>query len=179
MADPHTPSPPDESQRPPYTGPERRSGNERRQDPTPQPPPGHGERRTWVRRTADRLALGDAIRIGLGRGERVYRRVRIEAPVICRPLLSRSILDQPAQRGMTCGLAPGGLGMLLEEEFPVGTFLEVLVRFEGDLLAADVQVVSVLPQGGKFLHNCRFIRLGTADRSWLAEYLRLRDGQSA
>jgi len=179
MADPHIPSTPDESQRPPYTGPERRSGNERRKDPNPQPAPGQGERRTWVRRKADRLALGGAIRIGLGKGERVYRRVRIEAPVICRPLASSSMSDQPARRGMTCGLAPGGLGMLLEEEFPVGTFLEVLVRFEGDLLAADVQVVSVRPQGGKILHNCRFTPLGTADRNWLAEYLQLRDGQSA
>jgi len=179
MADPPSPFPPDESRPPPYTGPERRSGHERRQDPTPQPPPGQGERRTWVRRTADRLALGGAIRIGLGRGERVYHRVRIEAPVICRPLLSSSRGDQRARRGMTCGLAPGGLGMLLEAEFPVGTILEVLVRFEGDLLAGDVEVVSVLPQGGQVLHNCRFTRLGTADRNWLAEYLRLRDGQSA
>jgi hypothetical protein len=65
--------------------------------------------------------------------------------------------------------------MLLEEQFPVGMPIEVLVRFEGNLLAADVQVVSVMPQGGRFLHNCRFTRLGIADRNWLSEYLRVRD----
>jgi hypothetical protein len=65
--------------------------------------------------------------------------------------------------------------MLLAEEFPLGTFMEVLVRFEQDLLAADVQVVSVIPQETLFLHNCRFTRLGAADRNWLTEYLRIRD----
>jgi hypothetical protein len=65
--------------------------------------------------------------------------------------------------------------MLLDAEFSVGTIMEVLVRFEQDLLAADVQVVSVIPQGDLFLHNCRFTRLGAADRNWLTEYLRIRD----
>lgn len=65
--------------------------------------------------------------------------------------------------------------MLLDEELPVGTVMEVLVRFERDLLAADVQVVSVTPQASLFRHNCRFTRLGAADRNWLNEYLRIRD----
>ena len=72
-----------------------------------------------------------------------------------------------------------GLGILLEEQFPVGTPLEVLVRFEGDLLVADVQVVSVIRQGSEFLHNCRFTRLGAADRNWLTEYLNRRDASPA
>lgn len=176
MDGPHNPSTPDEGQLPPYPGPERRSGIERRRDTNPQPPPGQGERRTWVRRKADRLSLEGT---ALGAGGRAHRRVRIEVPVLCRPLVASSLPAQPAQRGITRALAPGGLGMLLEEEYPVGTLLEVLVRFEGDLFAADVQVVSVLPQGGKFLHNCRFTRLGTADRKWLTEYLRLRDAPPA
>jgi hypothetical protein len=69
--------------------------------------------------------------------------------------------------------------MVLDEEFRVGMHMEILVRFEGDLLSADVRVVSVIPQGEKFLHNCRFIRLGTADRAWLIEYLRIRDAPPA
>lgn len=69
--------------------------------------------------------------------------------------------------------------MVLDEEFPVGTTMEVLVRFEGDLLPADVHVVSVIRQGEKFLHNCRFTRLGEADRTWLTEYLRIRDAPPA
>jgi hypothetical protein len=37
------------------------------------------------------------------------------------------------------------------------------------------QRVRVIPQGSLFLHNCRFTRLGAADRDWLTEYLRIRD----
>jgi hypothetical protein len=125
---------------------------------------------------ADRVAVEGTIRIGLpGPGGRLYRRVRIELPVICRLLSAdASAADRPL-RGHTHTLAPGGLGMILDQEFPVGTRLEILVRFEGELLAADVQVVSVISRDGKFLHNCRFTRLGEADRSWLTEYLRIRD----
>lgn len=179
MAAPFNPFTPDESQPLPYAGPERRSGRERRQDSNPTPPAGLGERRMSVRRKADRLALERGIRFDGGVGGRGYPRVHIEVPVLYRLLPAGSVLDQPARRGMTRTLAPGGLGILLEEGFRVGTFLELLLRLEGDLVAVDVQVVSVLPQGGKFLHNCRFTRLGTADRTWVSEYLRLRDGPSA
>jgi len=159
-----------------YTGPERRSGLDRRQDPDAKPPAGKAEQRKWVRRKADRLALERATRLGTsGPGGRLYQRVRIEVPVLYRPVGGAAAPSSGSRRGMTYTLAPGGLGMLLEEEFPVGTLMEVLVRFEQDLLAADVQVVSVIPQGTRFLHNCRFTRLGAADRNWLTEYLRIRD----
>jgi hypothetical protein len=69
--------------------------------------------------------------------------------------------------------------MILEEEFRVGTPMEVLVRFGGDLLPADVQIVSMIARGAKYLYNCRFTRLGTADRNWLTEYLRIRDAPPA
>jgi hypothetical protein len=69
--------------------------------------------------------------------------------------------------------------MLLDQEFRIGTHMEILVRFEGELLSADVQVVSVMTKGARFLHNCRFTRLGTADRTWLTEYLRIRDAPPA
>ena len=150
MAGPHNLSTPGESQRPPSPGAEQRSGAERRLDSNPQPPPGQEERRMWVRR-------------------------RIEVPVVYRPLQAGSLLEHATQRGLTHTLAPGGLGVLLEEDVRVGTFLELLVRLEGDLLAVEGQVVSVCPQEGKFLHNCRFTRLGTADRNLLSEYLSLRD----
>lgn len=176
MADPHNPSTPDESQLPPDTGLERRSGSERRQKRDPEPPPEHGERRTWVRRKADRLRLEAT---ALGAGGRVHRRVPIEVPVLCRPRASSCVPDQPPRRGITRTLAPGGLAMLLDGECRVGTPMEVLIRFGGDLFAADGEVVSVLPQGGKFLHNCRFTRLGTADRKWLTEYLRIWDAPPA
>ncbi|MEK6716847.1 MAG: PilZ domain-containing protein, partial [candidate division NC10 bacterium] len=109
----------------------------------------------------------------------LYRRVHFEVPVIFRPLKLDASPGEAARRGVTSTLAPGGLGMILDEQFPVGTPMEVLVRFEGDLLAADVEVVSVIPQGSQFLHNCRFTRLGTADRNWLIEYLRVPDGPPA
>ena len=126
------------------------------------------------------MSLEGTIRIGEpGPGGRLYRRVRIEVPIICRLLGSRSSPNDPPLRGITHTLAPGGLDMVLEEEFRVGTLMEVLVRFEGDLLPADVQIVSVIARGGKFLHNCRFTRLGTADRTWLTEYLRIRDAPPA
>jgi hypothetical protein len=105
----------------------------------------------------------------------LYQRVRIQVPVVYRPLREPAAPGGGSRRGATYNLAPGGLGMLLDEEFPVGTIMEVLVRFEEDLLAADVQVVSMIPQGNLFLHNCRFTRLGAADRDWLTEYLRIRD----
>jgi hypothetical protein len=129
-----------------------------------------------VRRKADRLAIEGGIRIGLAAGGRVYPRVPIEVPVLYRPLPTGYVLDQPARRGMTRTLALGGLGLLLAEAVPTGAFLELLVRLDADLLGVDVQVVSVQPQGGQFLHNCRFTRLGTADRTWLTEYLRRRGG---
>jgi len=112
---------------------------------------------------------------GAGAGGRLYQRVRTEVPVVYRPLREPAVPGGGSQRGLTYNLAPGGLGMLLDAEFSVGTIMEVLVRFEQDLLAADVQVVSVIPQGDLFLHNCRFTRLGAADRNWLTEYLRIRD----
>jgi len=176
MAEPHSPFTSDESQPKPHSGPEQRSGTERRQKRDPEPPPEHGERRTRVRRKADRLRIETT---ALGAGGRVHRRVHIEVPVLCRPLAPSSVPDQPPRRGITSTLAPGGLAMLLEEEFRVGTPMEVLIRFGGDLLAADVEVVSVLAQSGKFLHNCRFARLGTADRDWLTEYLRIRNAPPA
>lgn len=180
MADPQEPFIPDEGQVPAYTGPEQRSGLDRRQNRNPEPPPGQEERRHSIRRRADRVSLERTIRIGLpGPGGRLYRRVRIEVPIICRRLGSGSSPNDPPLRGLTHTLAPGGLGMMLEEQFRVGTLMEVLVRFEGDLLPADVQVVSVIPQGTKFLYNCRFTRLGTADRTWLTEYLRIRDAPPA
>jgi len=179
MANPENPPPESEAEFPAYTGPERRSGRDRRQSRNPQPPPGQGERRWGIRRRSNRVSLDAVIHIGVaGSGDRLYRRVRLEVPVISRPLRTPSATSEtPARRGTTCTLAPGGLGMLLEEQFPVGTRLEVLVRFEGDLLAADVQVVSVIPQDNQFLHNCSFTRLGTADRNWLIEYLRLREAR--
>lgn len=159
-----------------YPGPERRSGLDRRQDHDPKPPIGQVERRRWVRRKADRLAMERATRVGgAGPGGRLYRRVPIEVPVVYRPVGVPGAPGGGSRRGVTHTLAPGGLGMLLAEEFPLGTFMEVLVRFEQDLLAADVQVVSVIPQETLFLHNCRFTRLGAADRNWLTEYLRIRD----
>ena len=159
-----------------YTGPERRSGLDRRQSHDPKPPVGQVERRRWVRRKGDRLAIEQATRVGgAGAGWRLYQRVRIEIPVVYRPLREPAAPGVGSRRGVTYNLAPGGLGMLLDEEFPVGTIMEVLVRFEQDLLAADVQVVSVIPQGSLILLNCRFTRLGAADRDWLTEYLRIRD----
>jgi hypothetical protein len=159
-----------------YTGPERRSGLDRRQGHDLKPPVGQVERRRWVRRKADRLAMEQATRVGgAGAGGRLYQRVRIQVPVVYRPLREPAAPGGGSRRGATYNLAPGGLGMLLDEEFPVGTIMEVLVRFEEDLLAADVQVVSMIPQGSLFLLNCRFTRLGAADRDWLTEYLRIRD----
>ena len=159
-----------------YTGPERRSGLDRRHSHDPKPPVGQVERRRGVRRKVDRLAMELATRVGgAGAGGRLYQRVRIEVPVVYRLLRQPAAPGGGSSRGLTYNLAPGGLGMLLDAEFPVGTILEVLVRFEQDLLAADVQVVSVTPQGSLFLHNCRFTRLGAADRNWLTEYLRIRD----
>ncbi|MBI4573316.1 MAG: hypothetical protein HY713_08560 [candidate division NC10 bacterium] len=179
MSNPEDPPSSDDVEFPAFTGPERRSGLERRQSRKPQPPPGQTERRQSVRRRSDRLAAEGIIRIGMpGLGERLYRRVQIEVPVICRPLRASPPSGKAVRRGMTFTLAPGGLGMLLDEEFSVDTHLEVLVRFEGDLLAADVRVVSVISHGGRLLHNCRFTRLGTADRNWLTEYLRVRDAPS-
>lgn len=181
MANPQKPaSKEEEGVSPTYTGPERRSGVERRQSHDPHPPLGQAERRFTLRRKADRVSMEATIRIGpSGSRGRLYRRVTLEVPVIYRALKPDASPGETARRGVTNTLAPGGLGMLLDEEFPVDTPMEVLVRFEGDLLAADVQVVSVIPQGSQFLHNCRFTRLGTADRNWLIEYLRLRDGPPA
>lgn len=177
MSNPQKPaSREEEGVSPTYAGPERRSRLERRQSRDPHPPLGQAERRFTIRRKADRVSMEAAIRIGpSGLGGRLYRRVDLEVPVIYRPLKPDATQGETARRGVTSTLAPGGLGMLLDEEFPVGTPMEMLVRFEGDLLAADVQVVSVIPQGSQFLHNCRFTRLGTADRNWLIEYLRVRD----
>ena len=174
MVDPSDRAPEDQGQPPPETGPERRSGIERRQNLNPQPPAGLGERRRWVRRKADRLSLEKGVRFGPSGGGRLNLRVPIEVPVLYRALAPGVPLDQPAQRGLTRTLGPGGLGLLLAEEFPPGTALELLVRVERDLLGADVHVVSVVSQDGQFLHNCRFTRLGEADRNWLAEYLHLR-----
>jgi hypothetical protein len=180
MADPQDPFTPDDSQAPTYTGPERRSGLDRRQSWNLGPPSGQEERRQFIRRRADRVFLEGTIRIGEpGPGERLYGRVSIQVPIICRLLGSGSSPGEAPLRGLTHTLAAGGLSMLLEEEFPVGTLMEVLVRFEEDLLAADVHVVSVIHLGTKFLHNCRFTRLGAADRTWLTEYLRIRDAPPA
>jgi hypothetical protein len=71
------------------------------------------------------------------------------------------------------------MGLLLEERLPTGTTLEVLMRFAGDLMSADTEVKCAVPKGNKFLHNCRFTRLGTADRNWLIEYLRSLDAPAA
>lgn len=170
----------DENQVRTYTGPERRSGLDRRQNRNPEPPPRQEERRHFIRRRADRFSLEQTIHIGEpGPGRRLYGRVCIEIPIICRPLASHSRLEDLPLRGLTHTLTPGGLGMILDEEFRVGTLMEVLVRFGGDLLPADVQVVSVIAQGTKFLHNCRFTRLGTADRNWLIGYLRIRGAPPA
>jgi c-di-GMP-binding flagellar brake protein YcgR len=98
----------------------------------------------------------------------------MELPVVYRPL-EAGVLHQPANRGQTVDLAPGGVAILLDEAFPIGTSMEVLVRFEGDLLAADVEVVRVTPQSNQYLHNCRFSQMGAADRRWLTEYLRRRE----
>jgi hypothetical protein len=176
MADPTNSQETSEAEEEAYTGPERRSGLDRRQSHDPKPPIGQVERRRWVRRRADRVAIEHARRAGsTGAGGRLYQRVRIEVPVVYRPLREAAGAGGGSRRGLTYNLAPGGLGMLLDTEFSVGTIMEVLVRFEEDLLAADVQVVSVIPQRNLFLHNCRFTRLGAADRNWLTEYLRIRD----
>jgi len=180
MSDPQKPASKDEAVFPTYTGPERRSKVERRQSRDPHPPLGQVERRFTLRRKADLASMEATIRIGpSGSGGRLYRRVHFEIPVIFRPLKLDASPGEAARRGVTSTLAPGGLGMIMDEQFPVGTPMEVLVRFEGDLLAADVEVVSVIPQGSQFLHNCRFTRLGTADRNWLIEYLRVPDGPPA
>jgi len=174
MVDPSDRAPEDQGRPPHWTGPERRSGIERRRNLNAQPPAGLAERRRQVRRKADRLGLEKGVRFGPSVGGRLNLRVPIEVPVLYRALAAGVPLDQPAQRGLTRTLGPGGLGLLLAEEFPPGTALELLVRVERDLLGADVQVVSVVSQDGQFLHNCRFTRLGEADRNWLAEYLHLR-----
>ncbi len=180
MSDPQDPVTPEDEQAPSYTGPERRSGLDRRHTRNPQPPPGQAERRHVIRRKADRVSLEGSIRIGLpGPGGRLYRRVHLEVPVICRRLDADPSSADPPLRGHTHTLAPGGLGMILDQAFPVGFRMEILVRFGGDLLPADVEVVSVIPRGETFLHNCRFTRLGEADRSWLIEYLRIRDAPPA
>lgn len=177
MSDPERPTPPDHSISSEYGGPERRSGLERRQSRDPQPPPGQEERRKSVRRKADRIALeGKATAGGLGASGRLYRRVQLEVPVIYRPLRSDFTPDQAARRGRTHDLSQGGLGLVLEEHLPAGSSAEVLIRFDKDLLAADVLVIGVIPQGEGFLHNCRFTRLGPADRKWLTEHLRKQDG---
>lgn len=176
MANPQKPPAPEEGEAPEHTGPERRSRLDRRQSRNPQPPPGQEERRHSIRRKADRVLLEQTISIGLpGPGGRLYRRVHLEVPVICRLGGDASSPGNRPLRGITHTLSPGGLGMILDLKFPTGTSMEVLVRFEGDLLSADVRVVNVSPRGGKFLHNCRFTRLGEADRTWLTEYLRIRD----
>jgi hypothetical protein len=113
------------------------------------------------------------IRIGAS-GGRLHRRVNLELPVIFRPL-HPAAPDQTAMRGQTLDLAPGGAAIAMEEEFAPGTRMEVMFRFEGDLLAADVEVVRVTRRGNQFLHHCRFSRLGAADRGWLTEYLRRRE----
>ena len=180
MVDPQDPLTPDDSQASAYTGPERRSGLDRRQSWNLGPPSGQQDRRQYMRRRADQVSPEGTIRIGEpGPGERVYGRVRIQVPIICRLLGSGSSPGDAPLRGLTYTLAAGGLSMLLEEEFPVDTLMEVLVRFQEDLLPADVQVVSVIHLGTKFLHNCRFTRLGAADRTWLTEYLRIRDAPPA
>lgn len=170
---------PDQPGMPTYTGPERRSGGDRRRTPASQPPLGQAERRRWVRRKADRLALERAARTDIGAGGRLHRRVRIEIPVMCRLIGPSSSPDQPARRGVTHDLAPGGMGLLLEEQFPDGATIEVLIRFGGDLMPADIQVICVVPLGNRLLHNCRFTRLGTADRNWLMEYLRQQEAPPA
>jgi hypothetical protein len=71
------------------------------------------------------------------------------------------------------------MGLLPEEQFPPGATIEVLMRFGGDLMPADAQVIGVAPMGDRFLHNCRFTRLGTADRDWLTEYLHHQDAPPA
>lgn len=171
-------TPPETKAAPPaYAGPERRWGIDRRlsQDP-PQLPRGQAERRRSPRRKEDRIALEGSTRIAAsGHGGRLYRRVDLEVIAIYRPLHPDSTTDIPPRRARTLDFSPGGLAMLLEEQFPVGTPLEVLVRFGEDLLTADVQVLSVAPHGSRFLHNCRFTRLGTAERGWLTEYLRRWD----
>lgn len=177
MSDGEDTPPENETGPPAYGGPERRWGIDRRlsQD-LPQPPPGQGERRRSPRRKEDRIALEGSTRIDAsGHGGRLYRRVDLEVMAICRPLHSVSTTDIPPRRARTLDFSPGGLAMLLEEQFPVGTPLEVLVRFGENRLAAEVQVLSVTPQGGQFLHNCRFTRLGTEEQGWLTEYLRRRD----
>lgn len=160
----------------PYTGPERRTDIERRRMQDSASSLARDERRTRVRRKVDRLILETT---GLGAGGRLYRRVRIDVPVLYRPLAATPVSPQPARRGITHTLATGGLGILLAEELRVGIGLEVLIRFGGDLLAADVEVVSVLPLSGRILHGCRFTRVGEADRKWLTEYLREREALAA
>jgi len=160
----------------PYTGPERRADIERRRTESSTSLLARDERRTRVRRKVDRLFLEAA---GLGAGGRSSRRVRMDVPVLYRPLAATPVSRQPARHGVTHTLAAGGLSILLEEELRVGMGLEVLIRFGGDLLAADVEVVSALPQAGKILHGCRFTRLSEGDRKWLTEQLRKREALAA
>lgn len=175
MADPKDVSTPDQTETPTHTGPERRSEHNRRRTPTSQPPLGQAERRKWIRRKADRLALERGARTDMGARGRLHRRIRIEVPVICRLVGPGSSPGEPARRALTYDLAPGGMGLILEEQFPSGTTMEALIRFGGDLMPADIEVVRVVPVGTKFLHNCRFTRLGTSDRNWLIEYLHHQD----
>jgi hypothetical protein len=127
----------------------------------------------------DRLALERAARTDVGARGRLHRRIRIEVPVICRLVGPVSAPGQSARRGVTHDLAPGGTGLFLEEQFPPGTIMEALIRFGGDLMPADIEVISVVPVKDRFRHNCRFTRLGTADRNWLIEYLRKLEAPAA
>ena len=179
MADPKDVSTPDQTETPTHTGPERRSEHNRRRTPTSQPPLGQAERRKWIRRKADRLALERGARTDMGARGRLHRRIRIEVPVICRLVGPGSSPGEPAWRALTYDLAPGGMGLLLEEQFPAGATIEVLIRFGGDLMPADIQVICVVPLGNRLLHNCRFTQLGTADRNWLTEYLHHQDAPPA
>ena len=103
------------------------------------------------------------------------QRVRLEVPAFHPSFQEAAATQRGSRERLTGTLARGGLGMLLDEELPVGTVMEVSVRFDQDLLAADVQLVSVTPQASLFRHNRRFTRLSAADRNWLNEYLRIRD----
>lgn len=123
MADQQRSRPYSKPQPPAYTGPERRSGLNRRQEPNPQQlPPAGEDRRKGVRRRVEQLYLDRASRAGGGgTPERVYQRVRVEVPEFYRSCHEAAAPARGSRQGLTCTLAPGGLGMLLAEEFSVGT----------------------------------------------------------
>lgn len=143
--------------RPPLGIPERRSGM---------------DRRLHLRRKADRIAREGVARLGRGRGEggREYARYAVAIPLIYRAL-NAADRARPAGKGMTQSVGLGGIGVVLAERYDPGTRLEVLLRLGGEMVDADVEVVTVDPALEGFLYHLRFIKLSPTDRTCLKQFL--------